>query len=97
MSRSSLGMLVPGHGHRWNAFVVSTAMVWSICVVWGGGCPVSGFPPAGLSLAVLTSWLVLNVFSFRQCCEEPGRVFVWIVPAMMFSCSRGLPKYSQAL
>ena len=88
MSRSSLGMLVPGHGHRWNAFVVSTAMVWSICVVWGGGCPVSGFPPAGLSLAVLSSWLVLNDSSVRQYYEQPGRVFVAIVSAMTISCSR---------
>ena len=59
--------------------------------------PVAGFPPVGLSLAVLRSWLVLNVFSVRQCCEEPGRVFIWIVPAVTVSFSRGLLKYSHAL
>ena len=48
----------------------------------GGFCPVS--------------WLVFNVFSVRQRCEGPGRVFDWIVPAMTVSCSRGLLKYSQA-
>ena len=47
--------------------------------------PVSGLPPAGLSLAVLRSWLVLIVFSVRQCCEGAGRVFVWMVPAMTVS------------
>ena len=62
----------------------------------GGFDPVAGFPPVGLSLAVLRSWLVLDVFSVRQWCEKPGRVFIWIVPAMTVSCSRGLLKYSQA-
>ena len=80
-------ILVPGYGHRWNAPVVSIAMVWSMCFP-GGGCPVSGFPPAGLSLAVLSSWLVLNDSSVRQYYEQPGRVFVAIVSAMTISCSR---------
>ena len=62
----------------------------------GGFDSVAGFPPVGLSLAVLRSWLVLIVFSVRQCCEEPGRGFIWIVPAMKVSCSRGLLIYSQA-
>ena len=50
----------------------------------GGFDPVAGFPHVGLSLAVLRSWLVLNVFSVRQYYEEQGRVFVWIV-----GCSSG--------
>ena len=93
MSRTPLGILVPGHGHRWNAAVDSIAMVWSIL---GGGLLGVRVSPAGLSLAVLRSWLVWNVFSVRQCCEEPGRGFIWIVPAMKVSCSRGLLIYSQA-
>ena len=60
-------------------------------------CPVYGFPIAWLSLAVLRSWLVLNVFSVGQCCGEQGRVLVWIVPAMTVSCSRGVLKYVQAI
>ena len=59
-----------------------------VCVIRGGVCPVSGFPPAGLSLAVLTSWLVLNVFSFHRCCEGPGRLLVLIVPAVTGSSSK---------
>ena len=35
--------------------------------------PVAGFPPAGLSLAA--------PIRSRHYCEDPGRVFVWIVPA----------------
>ena len=42
----------------------------------GGGLLGVRVSPAGLSLAVLRSWLALNVFSVRQCCQEPGRVFV---------------------
>ena len=94
-SRAPLGIFVPGHGHRWNAAVVSISMVWRVPGMCSAFlfCPVSGFPPAGLSLAVLRSWFVFNVFSVRQCCDEPGRVFVWIVAAMTVSCSTRLFKY----
>ena len=35
-------------------------------------CTVSGFTPAGLSLAILRSWLELNVFSVSQCFDQGG-------------------------
>ena len=50
---------------------IDMRMCYSLCFF-----PVSGFPHAGLPLAVLRSLIVLDVFPVRQCCEEPGRVFV---------------------
>ena len=97
MSRAPLGILVYGHGHRWECRHCFNCNVLEYMSYAEGFDPVAGFPPVGLSLAVLRSWLVLNVFSVRQCCEEPGRVFIWIVPAVTVSFSRGLLKYSHAL
>ena len=46
VSRAPLGILVPGHGHRWNAAVVSIAMVESMCYsFFFARCP--GFPLRG--------------------------------------------------
>ena len=97
MSRAPLGIIVSGHGHRLECGHCFNCNGLEYMSYTGGFDPVAGFPLVGLSLAVLRSWFVLNVFSVRQCCEEPGRVFIWIAPAMMVSCSRGLLKYSQAL
>ena len=44
MSRVPLDILVPDHGHGWNAAVVSIAMVWSICVIQGGFTRCPGSP-----------------------------------------------------
>ena len=97
MSRAPLDFLAFGHVHRLECGHCFNYNGLEYMGYTGGFDPVAGFPPAGLSFAVLRSWLVLNVFSVRQCCEEPGRVFIWIVPTMTVSCSRGLLKYSQAL
>ena len=80
----------------WNAAIVSIAMVWSIWIIHGVLTGWTGFPLWGCSWLSL-GWLILNVFSVRQCCEKPETVFVWIIPAMTVSCSGGLLKYSQAL
>ena len=64
---------------------------------YSGIFPLSGFPPSGLSLAVLRPRIALNVSSGRRSCEELGRVFVWTVPARTVSCISGLPKWSHAL
>ena len=40
--------------------------------LYRGFDPVAGFPPTGLSLAVLASWLVLKVFGFVNAVKNQG-------------------------
>ena len=91
MGESPLGILVSSHDHPLECGHCFNCNGLEFMRYTGGFDPVAGFPTVGLSLAVLWSWLVLNV-----CCEEPGRVFSWIVPAMTVSSSRRLLKYLQA-
>ena len=58
MSRALLGIIVSGHGHRLNAALLQSQCLDDVRHI-GGFDPVAGFPPAGLSLAVLWSWLVV--------------------------------------
>ena len=92
MSRALFGILISGHGHRFECGHCFNFNVLEHMICTGVFNPVAGFPPVGLSLSVLRSLLVLNAFSVHHCCEEPGRVFVWIVPAMTVLYSRGLLK-----
>ena len=88
MSRVLHGILIFGHDHRLECGHCLSCNYLEYMSFTRGFCPVSGFSPAGLSLAVLSSWLVLNDSSVRQYYEQPGRVFVAIVSAMTISCSR---------
>ena len=76
MSRAPLGILVSGHDYRLECGHCFHCNGLEYMSYTGSFDPVAWFPPAGLSLAVLRSWLVLTVFSVRQCCEEPGSVFI---------------------
>ena len=84
MSRALLGIVVSGHGHRFECghFFNCNGLEYMRNI--GGFEPVARFPPAGLSLAVLMSYhslLSWMPIRSRHCCEEPGRVLVWIVTA----------------
>lgn len=67
MKRALFGILGSGHGHRLECgHYVYCNGLWYI-IYTGGVDPVAGFHPVGLSLDVLRSWLVMNVYSVRQC------------------------------
>ena len=55
MSRALLDILVSGHGHRFECGHCSNCNGLAYMSYTGGFDPVAGFPPAGLSLAVLRS------------------------------------------
>ena len=65
-----------------NAAIVSIAMVWNIRVIQGVLTRWPGFllrDCRWLFLCpILLSWVPIRA---RHCCEEPGRVLVWIVIA----------------
>ena len=59
MSRALLGILVSGHDHRFECGHCLNCNGLEYMSYTGGFDPVAGFPPAGLSLAVLRSYLVV--------------------------------------
>ena len=81
MSRAPLSILVSGHGHRLECgrcFNCNGLEYMS----YTGGFDSPGFLPLDCRWLVLgpslLSWMPIQS---RHCCEESGRVFVWIVTA----------------
>ena len=73
MSRAPLDFLAFGHVHRLECGHCFNYNGLEYKGYTGGFDPVAGFPPAGLSFAVLRSWLVLNVFRFVNAVKNQGR------------------------
>ena len=59
MSRAPLGILVSGHSHRLECGFCFNCNDLEYMRYTGGFDSVAGFPPAGLSLAVLRSYPVV--------------------------------------
>ena len=66
-SRALLGMLISGHGHRFECDHCYNRNSLNYVSYTGEFDPVAGFPPAGLSLAVFLSPCVLYWMPIRSC------------------------------